>query len=306
VKIRAFNDVGMDFAGPFEIKQGRGKPKKKIYILVLTCMSTRAVHLEATGGMDTTHVINALSRFTDTRGIPESIVSDNQTSFIKAEKDLAEWIESIDFEKVQRELGKLPHLDKPIRWDFNPPYGSHFGGVFEIVVKAAKRALKSIAGVSDLTEEEFRTFVSKAAWMLNQRPIQKVGDSGDLQALTPNHFLVGGVDAVFPPDYEKGKVDLTERLKFQDEVQKHFWSRFHQEIVPLLAPRSKWFHECGNLKEGDIVLESDEATPRGYWRKMRIVRVIPSTDGFIRRVELTNGQGKQYMRPITKLLPLML
>jgi len=37
-KTRPFCHVGMDFAGPFEVKVGRGKPRKKLYILILTCM----------------------------------------------------------------------------------------------------------------------------------------------------------------------------------------------------------------------------------------------------------------------------
>jgi hypothetical protein len=73
-KTRPFCHVGMDFAGPFEVKVGRGKPRKKLYILILTCMSIRAVHLEPTGGMDTTHVINAISCFTDMRSSGEDYI----------------------------------------------------------------------------------------------------------------------------------------------------------------------------------------------------------------------------------------
>jgi hypothetical protein len=49
-----------------------------------------AVHFEATGSMDTTHVINALSRFCDQLGVPDTITSDNQTSFHKADKELTD------------------------------------------------------------------------------------------------------------------------------------------------------------------------------------------------------------------------
>jgi hypothetical protein len=39
VKLKPFNNVGLDFAGPFDIKMGRGKIRKKVYVLVLTCGS---------------------------------------------------------------------------------------------------------------------------------------------------------------------------------------------------------------------------------------------------------------------------
>lgn len=306
-KLRPFTDVGMDFAGPFEVKVGRGKPRKKLYVLVLTCMSIRAVHLEPTGGTDTTHVVNAISRFVDVRGIPESITSDNQTSFQKADKDLTEWIKAIDLERLKEETGPGFRPNSPgIQWHFNPPLAPHFGGVFEIIVKAMKRALKATVGCASLAEEEFRTVISKVSWMLNNRPIQPVGDSSDLEALTPNHFLNGASeDVAFPPDLPAKGISLQDRLKYQVEIQKHFWQRFQAEIVPLLAPRKKWMETFDNLKEDDVVIEVDENSPRGEWRKMRVTRVIPSDDGLVRKVEVTNGCGKFYVRPISRLIPIV-
>jgi hypothetical protein len=92
-----------------------------------------------TGGLDTTCVINALSRFCDIRGVPETLTSDNQTSFHKADTELQEWYSSIDWNKVAREtsFGFKPFA-KGIKWHFNPPVASHFGGIFETMVKAAK------------------------------------------------------------------------------------------------------------------------------------------------------------------------
>jgi hypothetical protein len=298
----------MDFAGPFEVKVGRGKPRKKLYILILTCMSIRAVHLEPTGGMDTTHVVNAISRFADVRGVPETVTSDNQTSFQKADKDLKDWLRAIDFSQVEQKTGfnfKPGH--KGIEWIFNPPLGSHFGGVFEIMVKAMKRALRITVSRADLNEEEFRTVVSKVAWMMNSRPIQPVGDASDFEALMPNHFLNGGCgDSTFPPDLPKIRLDLQDRLKYQLEVQQHFWKRFQTEIVPLMGPRKKWTLQQEQIKEDDVVIEVDENVPRGEWRKMRVSQVFPSEDGLVRKVEVTNGSGKFYVRPIAKLVPIVL
>jgi hypothetical protein len=305
LKLKAFTDVGLDYAGPFNIVMGRGMRRKKIYILVMTCMATRAVHLEPTSGMDTTDVINAISRFVDIRGVPTSITSDNQTSFAKANQDLRDWIGSLDFKKIIKETRN--YRDRGgIHWFFNPPLAPHFGGVFEIIVKAAKRALYATIGQADLHEECFRTAVSKVAWMLNQRPIQKAGDHSDWETLTPNHFISLPDEATFPPELPDRRTALQSRLKHQVEVQSHFWKRFQKEVVPLMAPRSKWFQRIENFKEGDLVVEVDEASPRGKWKLARINEIYPSSDSFVRKVQIKDGQGKTFLRPIHKLIPIRL
>ena len=40
-------------------------------------------------------------------------------------------------------------MSKNIKWKFNPPTGSHHGGVFE----SSKKALKAIVGNAGLTDE---------------------------------------------------------------------------------------------------------------------------------------------------------
>src|SRR5574343_1079611 len=303
-RLKAFTDVGIDYAGPFKVMMGRGQRRKKVYILVMTCMATRAVHLEATGGMDTTDVINALSRFTDVRGVPHTITSDNQTSFTKANQDLVEWYKALDFDQIMRACGEFRER-RGIRWFFNPPLAPHFGGVFETIVKAAKRALYATIGQSDLTEEDFRTAVSKITNMLGLRPIQKTGNESDWETLTPNHFINLPDEAVFPPDLPTQRNDLQARLKHQIEVQTHFWKRFQRELIPLLAPRSKWFQRIENVKPGHVVIEIDENSHRGNWKLAIIEKVFPSADSFVRSVEIRDALGRKFVRPINRLIPLI-
>jgi hypothetical protein len=204
-KLKPFDNVGLDFAGPFEIKMGRGRARKKVYVLVLTCMVTRGVHLETTGGMDTSHVIDAVSRFVDIRGVPTTLTSDNQTLFRKADKEITEWYKSVNWDTVQEAtgLGFQPNSNG-IEWHFNPPNASHFGGIFEIIVKALKRAMKIVIGRADLDEEGFRTCVSKVMFMLNNRPIHQSGSIQDQEPLTPNHLsLVTWPTPFFRPIFRK-------------------------------------------------------------------------------------------------------
>jgi hypothetical protein len=38
---------------------------------------------------------------------------------------------------------------------------------------------------------------------------------------------------------------------------------------------------------------------------LRISKVLPSSDGLVRKVEVVNPDGKFYVRPISKLIPIV-
>ena len=76
----AFNCCGIDAFGPFYVKYGRAEIKR--YGLVYTCMSTRAVHIEKLDTLETDSFLNSFRRFSCRRGQPDSIFSDQATTFI--------------------------------------------------------------------------------------------------------------------------------------------------------------------------------------------------------------------------------
>ena len=308
-QVKAFENCGMDFCGPFEIKVSRRIARKKCYILVITCLATRAVHLEMTGGMTTNDILAALSRFCDIRGTPKTVVSDNQPSFHKADADLHEWIASLDWNKIEEEtgVGFKPH-SYGITWLFNPPYAPHFGGIFETIVKATKRALETIIRKADLNEDEFRTVVYSVMSRLNDRPIALTGkEKEDLSPLTPNCFLMSHLGyTLLPPNNIDGKkISPKDRWKYMLEIRNHFWMRFSTEIVPLLRTRTKWSHEKENLEVDDVVLEFSKNSPRHAWKMLRVSKIFPSEDGLVRKVEVTNSGGQTYIRPIANLIPIV-
>ena len=61
-----FTYSAVDYFGPFFIKEGRRKVKR--YGVLLTCMSSRAVHIETSTTLEADSYINALRRFLAERG----------------------------------------------------------------------------------------------------------------------------------------------------------------------------------------------------------------------------------------------
>jgi len=309
--LAAFDNCGIDYAGPFKLKVGQRKVRKVIYILVITCLATRAVHLEPTEGMTTDDVIMALSRFCDVRTTPTSITSDNQTSFHKTDRDLHYWIQTLNFGKLVKEtgLGFKPR-SFGIKWYFNPPYAPHMGGIYETIVKATKRALHAVTKDADLVESQFRTLVYDIMARLNDRPIALKGDpTSDLPPLTPNHFLMtklGGAQLLPPFDLNQHSyTNIKTRWQQVQLVQEHFWSRFVKEIVPLLGTRAKWTREQENIKEGDIVVEIAPDSPKQMWKTFQVAQVFPSKDGKIRRVEVRGTKKRHYNKAVQNLIPIV-
>ena len=298
--LRAFTRVAVDFGGPFMTVQGRGKPRQKRYLCLFTCLASRAVHLEMAYGLDVDCFLNALNRMINRRGVPEEIISDNGTNFVAANKELCELI--CKDQKVQTNT-----TSKGIKWTFNPPYAPHFGGVFEIMIKSAKRAIIAILSNADVKDEELMTAFCGAEALINSRPLTyQSADIKDNVPLTPNHFLHGQMGGEFAPEViDEVGYDPKRRWRRVQELVRHFWHRWHREWIPSLSPRQKWFKMKKDIQPGDIVLVVSSDTPRGRWPLGRILEVYPGKDGHIRSVRLQVGE-KQYSRPIVKLCPLEL
>ncbi|GFW48562.1 integrase catalytic domain-containing protein [Trichonephila clavipes] len=112
-----FEVVGVDLAGPLYVKGGQ-----KSWIVLFTCATYRAVHLELTSSLSTDAFLLSLRRFIARRGRQRVIYSDNGTNFRGAHGELS----GIDWEKVL----KLATIQRII-WKFNPPTAAWWGGWWE-------------------------------------------------------------------------------------------------------------------------------------------------------------------------------
>ena len=196
-------------------------------------------------GLDTDSFMRAFCRMSNHRGLPEEMISDNGTNFVGANEELR---------KLTRQMTENSRLKenfviKGVKWTFNPPNAPHFGGVFETMIKAAKRAILAILGNADITDEELLMAFTEAEYLLNSRPLTyQTADPEDDVPLTPNHFLYGQVGGRFAPeiDMQEG-YDLKKRWRRIQELTRHFWHRWMTEWVPSLSTRKEWYKGRKNL-----------------------------------------------------------
>ena len=151
------------------------------------------MHIEVVPSLDTSSCVMGVERFIARRGTPTTIMSDSGTNFVGAQKVLLACVESWS------KLAPAVFVQKGIKWKFNPPSASHHSGSWEQLVRSDKRVLYDILGNRKVTEEVLRTTLCLVEQSLNARPIKAVSTNPlDLEALTPNHFIVGQHAASFP------------------------------------------------------------------------------------------------------------
>ena len=118
-----FYNVGVDYFGPFLIKQKRSLVKR--YDCLFTCLSMRAVNIEIANSLTADLFINALRGFIARRGKPNHIYSDNGSNFVGTNCILRESLDELNQESLNQFC-----CQQEIKWTFNPPTASHMGGAW--------------------------------------------------------------------------------------------------------------------------------------------------------------------------------
>lgn len=298
---RAFQHCEIDYAGPVLIRSmsGRGIASRKAYIAVFVCMASRAIHLELVEGYHTPAFLAAYSRFCARRRLPESIYSDNGTTFVGAEREL-----TAAFRAAIRDPNFLNQTaaDK-VSWHFIPPSAPHFGGLWEAGVRSVKHHLRRVVGDHKMTFEEFATLLCNVEACLNSRPIALLSYAiDDYEPLTPGHLLIGAALKTIP---EPSVLDLKEnslsRWQLIRQLTERFWKLWLNDYVNTLQQRVKWKKITKDrLQTGQLVLIRNPLLLPCKWELGRIVQCHAGIDGLI-RVVTVRTTSSEYKRPIGKL-----
>ena len=219
----AFSKVGVDFFGPLRVKHLRKEEKR--YGCLFTCLVTRGVHLEVAHSLSTDSFIMCLRRFTAQQGKPNTIYSDNGKNFVGANRELRANIAEWNQEKIASVLSQ-----EGIQWVFNPPAAPHMGGVWERLVRSCKRALNVVLHNQVVTDEVLLTAMAEVESLVNGHPLIEVSsDVNDLDALTPNHFIVGRNVPNLPPGIFADKEISSQKCWRQAQViTSHVWKRWRR------------------------------------------------------------------------------
>lgn len=303
-----FTYVGLDVFGPWLVAARRtrgGQTENKRWVIMFSCMSSRAVHVELIESMDASSCINALRRFFAIRGPAKKLWSDCGTNFIGASKELRMDSSQQDpsFQRYLSEQGCV--------WEFNPPHASHMGGCWERMIGTARRILDSIMLQLNtrLTHKVLSTLMAEVTAIMNARPLVPVSTDPDNPLILSPSMLLTQKSGVPPPPGDFSEKDLyTKQWRQVQALANQFWTRWRREYLPCLQRRQKWTSLRRDLQVGDVVLLRDKQAARNYWPMARVITTFPGKDGHVRKVEVkTTDQGavKTFCRPITEVVLLL-
>ena len=293
-----FSSCGVDYFGSFYVTIRRSSEKR--WGFLLTCLATRAIHIELVPSMDTSSFELTIERFISRRGTPSIIWSDNGTNFVGAEKDLILCIENWNTE------APLSLVHKGIKWKYNPPRAPHQGGAWERMVRSCKRVFYAISGSRKLTDEILNTTMFLVEGSLNALPRTSVSDDPDsLEALTPNHFLLGQHSLTFPSLKSSENYSHSKRYARAQSYSNAIWQRWLSEYVLTLKKRSKWhFLPEYFLKTGYMVWLVESTLPRGHYPLARKMSLNYGKDNTACSANLRTVFEK-YSRTLVKLVPVL-
>ena len=303
LEARPFSKTGVDYAGPFTIKSmvARGKRLHKSYACIFVCMVTKAIHIELVGDLSAERFLMAYQRFTARRGNCCEIFSDNGSNFVLGKKLLDKDCQNAIKEGSELLQGFL--LEQKTKWHNIPPLSPHHGGLWEAGVKSMKYHLVRVLGDTVLTFEELNTFLIRIEACLNSRPLAALSNDPNSFLLTPGHFLIGDSLVAPPKPLQKHLLSLKGEKLISRKVQEA-WVAWRQDVLKSMMIRKKWQNTKENVTEGDIVILKDEQTPPTVWPLARVSKVHTGKDNNVRVVSVETN-NKEYIRPITKIIPVV-
>ena len=285
---RPFLHTGVDYCGPFFIKEKRhrNRKKEKVYVSIFVCFATKAVHFELVGDLTSEAFIGCSKRFFSRRGKSKTIYSDNGTNFVGTFNELTKLqnlIQSTQYDSAVQEFLAKEKID----WRFSPPRSPHFGDLWEAAVKSFKHFVRTIGGKL-LTYEQLQTVLHEIEVVLNSRPLTSLStDPNDLLPLTPGHFLIGSPITSFPQDNLRNiPACRLSCWQYAQEIKQHFWDRWQREYLNHLINRSKWKSSSHKetMKIRTMVVLKEDNNPPMFWKLLRIIELHPGQDQVTRVV----------------------
>lgn len=168
-----FQNTGMDFFGPLSYRK-MDNTAGKYWMILFTCLNTRAIVVEVLLDMSARTVLHVLRRFIATIGCPTWLICDNAQSF----KTIANCYNSTSTRHNDEDI--LDYCTKQrIQMKFIPAMSPWQGGIYEKMIDLFKKSFKHAVGTKLLDLDDITTTVKESEAIVNTRPLTYVTNEVD-------------------------------------------------------------------------------------------------------------------------------
>ncbi|XP_066966550.1 uncharacterized protein [Macrobrachium rosenbergii] len=310
--------------GPFNVYHDN--KKSKVWVLVITCMWSRAVNLKVCSDMSTNEFLRAFQLHSFEYGVPQYCISDQGTQIVAAGNKIQSFLSDFDTQRYFQESGV-----KSLKFEQFYKGQSELGSLVEVCVKMSKRLIYGAIRNNVLTLKDFEFLIAQTVHIINRRPIAfkeelrtSIGEALP-QPITPELLLKGydlnslniipELQEVDPdPDWFKddpSRVILDNYGKLRrvrERLKQLYESEFLNTLIKQATNKKNRFQPVKHtiLKKGDIVMIKEPMSKPQYYPMGIVKDVQINESGEVTGATVMKGCSREVTkRHASNLIPIL-
>ena len=270
-----------------------GGIKKKVYLLVLTCLWSRAINLQICRDLTVNNFLRAFQIHVYSYGCPERVYSDLGSQIVSAASTITDFVND-----VQTKLFFAENRIRPVRFHQYFRGCSKLGSLVESCVKIVKRLIYGSVRNLILEYDELEFLMYQAVHIINRRPIAfkdglRSNSNDEIPSpITPEILLRG---------HEVVSLDLVPALTTGDNrdldwsdvnLTRHITDSY-KKLQKARTYMKDLYHEQFLVKLMDQAVDSkDRFKPRSHL-PLKIGDIVLLKRAYVKTNELSNGYSHE-------------
>ena len=317
-----YRDIALDHIGPFHVLDAKNC-FQKVYILIITCLWSRAVNLLVSSKIDSYSFLLSFQKHVFDFGIPQSLLADNGSPIVASFRQISTFLDDANV----KDFLTLNNI-KLLRFNPYPAHASHLGGTVESLVKLVKNMIYSSISRTKLSIEDFSYLVHEVMMLTNKRPLSfhRATDepSSDIFPLTPEMLLRGyevpcisvvphlfcesdSLDIPYSEVIGSEKI-LIETFKNLRAVRKrlsdHYYDEFLANLLNSSTDRASRYKKVNHvrLQVGDLVAIKQKFTKPYFYPIGLVEQIEPNDIDEVVSVSIRKGNRETVRRHVSDLI----
>lgn len=319
-----FRNIFVDYLGPFNVRfDYKNKETKKIWILVVCCLWSRAINLHVCYDFSSTEFLKALQTQVFQFGLPSLCISDSSTQILSAAKKINKYIFN---NQIIQDFMKEQSIEY-IEFQSYPKGNHSLGGLIETCNRMIRKILYGSVRNLILNVSDLNFVVSKVISILNKRPLtfkETLRTNSELdvpETITPEMLLYGRplnylsiIPEFYPADIcnlDCDNIDYVKELeklkKLSARISELYTDQFMQNLVLQSTNKKDLYRSCAynDLKIGDLVLIKEDLLKPHQYPLARVINLTRNTLNEVTEVMLIKGNKEIVRRHVFAIIPMI-